>query len=296
MSALNISMITSSRTLGQLQHKLDMLSNNIANVNTVGYKGREASFQDMLHQSINNQPHRHNEVGRQTPNGIRIGHGAHLSQTMIRMDQGALQKTERPLDFMIEGEKGWFRVLRTWTDEQGQAREAMMYTRDGRFNMEPHPTQADSMRLVTASGHPVLVVDEAGNEGELVVPANFDSVELGADGQLQFFDSRNPDVRETTNFSLAFIQRPDLLEGVGNNLFRFENEQQVVAAGAMELLHNMEPGDARLILHQGALEASNVDLTKSMTDMLTAQRMMQFQSRSISMADDMMGIANSIRG
>lgn len=289
---MNLSMITAANSFGQIQHQIDTLSHNVANVNTTGYKRRETSFQDLLTENIRNQPHAHREVGRRTPYGIRVGHGVKLAATSLRTEQGAVRQTDRPLDFMIEGD-GWFRILHTYTDADGNEYEEMLYTRDGNFHAQPHPTQPGQLRLVTAQGLPVL-----DTEGEEITFADdFERIQADEDGTLNVY----PPFGEAQTFTLglARIHRPDILEAVGENGFRLSvAEEELLANGGMNLINLAAlDGDERPAnIRQGALEMSNVDLTQEMTNLITAQRLLQFQSRAISMADEMMGLANSIRG
>ncbi|MBU8909092.1 flagellar basal body protein, partial [Desertibacillus haloalkaliphilus] len=89
---MNTSMIAASNTMGQIQRKLDTISHNIANTNTTGYKRRESTFTDLLHQQVNNQSRAALEVGRLTPNGIRVGTGAKIAQTAVRTEIGSLMQ------------------------------------------------------------------------------------------------------------------------------------------------------------------------------------------------------------
>jgi flagellar basal-body rod protein FlgG len=292
---MNIPLITASTTLNQLQKKVDTISNNIANMNTTGYKRREATFQDVLTQTVKNQPHASKELGRQTPYGLRVGHGAILGQTTLNYAQGAVQQTGRPLDLMIEGESGWFRTLREWTDDEGNARSETNYTRSGAFHAQPDPVYNDLFRLVTAQGQPVL--DEF--DFPIVFDANFQNIEISSEGTIRVQYADDPNNPEEIQLSLARIHRPDLLEAMGENSFRLPTEitddlenPAVTVVDLRELEANEQPFKVR----QGALEASNVDLSQEMSELMVTQRLMQFQSRSISIADDMMGLANSLRG
>jgi len=285
---MNLQMITAANTLNQLQKKVDLISNNIANLNTVGYKRSEGTFQDLLTQNIKNQPHAPKEAGRVTPYGIRVGHGARISQTTMRFEQGAPQETGRALDFMIEGEGYWFRTARTWVDEQGNAQREDFYTRNGAFQLQPVSQEANApMRLVTNTGFPVLNQ----NGEEIVVPAENNQIEVDAGGNVR---AVNPATGEAIAIQLgvAKINRHDLLEAVGEGQYRLpRNLAELQAEGAVEAAN-----PANFAIRQGALEMSNVDMTLEMSELMTTQRLMQFQSRAISMANDMMGIANSIRG
>ena len=107
---MNTSMITASVTMGQLQQKLDTISNNIANSNTTGYKRRESTFSDLLVQQVNNGPNARDEIGRLTPYGLRVGSGARVAQTSLVLMQGPLQTTDRELDFALTEKDQFFRI------------------------------------------------------------------------------------------------------------------------------------------------------------------------------------------
>jgi flagellar basal-body rod protein FlgG len=288
-------MITASTTLNQLQKKVDTISNNIANLNTTGYKRREATFQNVLTQTVKNQPHATKEMGRQTPYGLRIGHGAMIGQTTLSYAQGSAQVTGRPLDLMIEGESGWFRTLRQWVDDEGNARTENSYTRSGAFYVQPNPADDDEVRLVTSQGLQVLDVDNS----PITFEGNFKNIEISPEGTIRVHYAEDPNDPEEIQLSLAQIHRPDLLEAMGENQFRLPAEliadletPPVTLVNLTELEANEQPFKVR----QGALETSNVDLTQEMTELMATQRLMQFQSKSISIADEMAGLANSIRG
>lgn len=291
---MNIQMITATTTMSQLQKRVDMISNNIANMNTVGYKRRETTFQDVLTQNIKNQPHAQKEIGRETPYGLRVGHGAKLGQTTLRYGQGAVQETGRSLDLMIEGDTGWFRTLREWVDSEGNPITETSYTRSGAFHLQPNPNNAGQVQLVTPQGYAVL--------DNLDLPISFDSdfehMEIDAQGRV-LVSYQGYDQPQTFQLSLAQIHRPDLLESMGENRFRLTgDDQQLIDEGIITLidLNELNANERPFAIRQGALEMSNVDLSHEMTELMVAQRLMQFQARSISIADDMMGIANSIRG
>lgn len=290
---MNIQMITASTTMNQLQKKVDTISHNIANVSTTGYKRREATFQEALTQNIKNQPHGQKEMARQTPYGIRVGHGAILGQTTMRYEQGSMQVTDRPLDFMLEGEKVWFRTMRTWTDEDGNPREELLYTRDGSFQLTPDQDDPTYLRLTTAQG--LTVLDDL--ELPIQILSNYERIEMSEEGVLRVYYPGFADQPEEYALNIVQMNRPDLFEGVGENQFRLPGELADHEANDTIFSLDLQGADRGTVkVRQGALEMSNVDLTTEMTELMTTQRLMQFQSRSISMADEMMGLANSIRG
>ncbi|MDQ0339443.1 flagellar basal-body rod protein FlgG [Caldalkalibacillus uzonensis] len=285
---MNRIMLTSATSLRQLQLKVDTHAHNLSNLNTAGFKRREATFQDLLTQQIYNQPHPGQEAGRLTPYGVRIGHGVRISQTTLRPEQGGVLVTERPLDFMIEGPHAWFRLGHTAVGEAGVEAGEVVYTRDGHFQLAPHPELDGLVRVVAADGSPLLAADG----GQITFPAHYDTIELREDGTLLAYPAQTPQESVEYNLAVAYIDRPDQLVAIGDNRFRWPGD-----AADIELINlvEQEPGGRTIRLRQGALETSNVDLAQEMTQVMATQRLMQLQARSISIADDMMGLANSIR-
>ncbi len=269
-------------TAGQLQQKIDTLSNNMANINTMGFKRREATFSDLLHQQVYNQSNPNVEVGRLTPNGLRVGAGAKLASTTLRLDQGPIIKTDRELDFAIAEKNHFFRI---GTTENGQ-QEAML-TRDGTFYLSIDPDNDEQLTIVNANGDFLL----NGGFERITVPINFQSLSLSNEGNLTA-TLNDGTIQELGQLALTHVHKPQLLEAVGNNLFRLPD---VEALGYREEdVFEEVPGNEGLVL-QGSLEGSNVDLGREMSELLTTQRHYQFMTRALSMADDMSGIINSIR-
>ncbi|HEY9577338.1 MAG TPA: flagellar hook-basal body protein [Pseudobacillus sp.] len=269
---MNQTLITSVNTLGQLQQKLDTLSHNIANLDTNGYKRREASFTDLINQNVKNMLRTDAETGRLTPNGIRIGTGAKISQTQLVGVQGSIAQTGRKLDFAFTKENQFFKVL---VQENGQGK--VHYTRDGAFAVTP--INANEVMLVTGEGHPVLGEDNQPitfnpNSGDIVLE---NGGRLRAGGQ-------------TFNMGVVEIKRPQFLTQTGSNLLTLPDNPAVPENEILE-----EAGRADIAMQQNALEKSNVDFAKEMADLTNVQRAYQFQSRSISLADQMMGLINGVR-
>ncbi len=269
--------------MGELQKKIDLIGNNIANVNTNGYKRQEASFSDALVQSIEKQVGPQNEVGRITPYGLRIGAGAILSQTATRNEQGSIRQTDRPLDFMIQGESAYFRV-----ESEGNA----LYTKDGSFQVQPVPN-SNQVSLVTANGDAVLGADNQ----PIVFDNDYDTLQLNGNGALEVsFKDPNKQPAEI-QMGIAQIDRPDSLEKTGGNLFRLTGtEAEQLANGNLQFINLAQQKDGSIAIKQGVLEASNVELADEMTELIATQRLFQSQGRAISYADDMMGLVNTIKG
>ena len=279
---MSIQLNIASTTMRELQKKIDNIANNIANVNTIGYKSNQTNFSDALVLSIEKQVGNKNEVGRLTPYGLRIGMGTKASQTSINTTQGSFQQTGRELDFAIQGNNSYFRV-----SSEGK----IYYTRDGSFQVQP-VLNSNQVALVTSNGDYVLDM----NNEPIVFDNDFKQIYLNPNGTLQI-TYNNPN-KETTNFqlSLALVDRPNLLERMGSNKFSLNTtETEAVQSGILEIVSLNERNDGSLAIQQGMLEMSNVDLTEEMTELISTQRLLQSQSRALTIADDMLGLTNSMR-
>jgi flagellar basal-body rod protein FlgG len=280
---MNRTMITATNTMNQLQKQMDMIGNNLANSDTNGYKRKEATFSELLVQQFNNQRNVEAEIGRLTPNGVRQGVGAKLGQAQMILTQGSLKNTDRELDFALTNSKQFFKVL-----VQDGENNDVRYTRDGAFYISP--TGNGEALLVNGSGHPVL--DE--NDNFITFPENVERFKLEGNGEVTVRDRNGTE----TTFDLGIVQleKPQFMEQFGGNLIGLPANMQNLGVNEDEIITNIQ-GAARngISLSQRMLEASNVDIGKEMTDMLNVQRSYQFQGKSISMADQMMGLVNGIR-
>ncbi|MEG9296073.1 flagellar hook-basal body protein [Mangrovibacillus sp. Mu-81] len=280
---MNRTMITATNTLGQLQRQMDMIGQNLSNAETTGFKRREASFAELMVQNVRNQERTGMETGRLTPLGIRLGTGAKLSQAQLILSQGSLKPTGRSLDFAMTSDRQFFKVL-----AQDGETNAVRYTRDGAFFASPMGN-GESM-LVNGSGFPVL--DE--NDNFITFSEEASNFELGDNGVLTINGANGE--AEQVNLGIVSIEKPQFLSQYGSNLVGLPENLDELGVGADEVLTNVT-GGARtgISMVQNSLEASNVDIGKEMTDMLNVQRSYQFQARSISLADQMMGLVNGIR-
>ena len=272
-------MNTAANTLGQLQIQLDTISNNIANSNTVGYKTKKANFQELLYQQFNND--KQDPTVRQSPVGIRYGVGAHVSQIQSNENQGSLQLTGRNLDFAFTQSNQYFNVAM----QDGST----AYTRQGNFYMSP---QGDGTNLlVTGDGYPVL----SANGTSITFPegvSGFTMSEAGtlnvdyADGQVIQFD-----------LAVTQITKPQVMEHLNNGAYiSVPNNLQELGYAEGDVLTELQGLNRNEVSMQiGTLEASNVDVSKEMTDLIAAQRSYQFNSRAITLADQMLGLINGIR-
>jgi flagellar basal-body rod protein FlgG len=278
------SMITAANTMNQLQQQLDVISNNIANLNTNGYKKRETNFGELLVQQFNNLPRE--QANRLTPDGVRRGVGAKLAETNIVLKQGTVVDTGRSLDVALTKEGQFFRVL--VQTENGE--EAIRYTRAGAFYLSPSANNPNQLMLVTSDGYPVL---DSRNE-PILIRDGFKDIQISATGAVSV-TAPNGEVMQTFDLGVTTILRPQLLQSLGENLYGFPNLNELnvnEADVAVNMVGNLRQA---IGVRQGALEQSNVDLTTEMTDMLITQRSYQMNAKSISLSDQMMGLINGIR-
>ncbi|MCP3761458.1 flagellar hook-basal body protein [Domibacillus sp. A3M-37] len=262
---MNRTMINAVNTLSQLQKKMDVTSNNVANINTTGYKRSHATFADLIHQQTVNMYRENEDMGRLTPYGIRLGTGAMMAQAQTVGTQGNLEQTGRSLDFGLTKPNQFFKVL--VQDEQGNNR--VHYTRDGSFSVTS--AGGGNVMLVTSEGHTVL--DENNNP---IVMAE-DDMEKQAAGLL----------------GLVEVDKPQFLERASASMFVLPENP---ATAQNQILRNLNAAERQEAgIQAGTLEMSNVDFSKEMSDLMVTQRSYQFQSKAISIADQMLGLINGVR-
>ncbi|QNU35713.1 flagellar hook-basal body protein [Geobacillus sp. 44C] len=278
------SMITAANTMAQLGQQLDVISNNIANSNTTGFKRRETNFGELLAQQFTNLPN--DKATRLTPNGVRYGVGARLAETNLVLAQGALTKTDRALDVALAKEGQFFRVL-----VQGEnGAQEIGYTRSGAFYLTPSAENPNELMLVTSDGHPVL--DE--NNAPILLPEGFKNIAISNNGTITAVASDGRVMRRA-NIGITTILRPQLLQSVGDNIFTLP-DLNALNVNETDVAVNMT-GNLRnqISMTQGALEQSNVDLGTELTDMMITERSYQLNARAISLSDQMLGLINGIR-
>jgi flagellar basal-body rod protein FlgG len=235
---------TAAAGMAAQQQRMDALSNDVANTNTAGYKRVRIGFRDLVYQANG-------------PSGVRTGSGAAAVQLGRGHEQGALQKTDSPLDLAIQGE-GYFQIRRADTGQ-------IALTRNGSF-------QADANgRLVTPEGDSLVP--------PIQLPRGVDpaTIAIGADGTISAGNRRIGQIQ------LVTVPAPTGLAATGNGYF-----SQTTASGGLRRA-------TAASLTQGAVEASNVDLADAMVDLMDAQRSYSMASKAIHMQDQMMEIANGVK-
>ncbi|MEH7009951.1 flagellar hook-basal body protein [Neobacillus niacini] len=253
---MNTSLFIASSGVRAYQGKLDTIANNISNVESTGFKRREAAFSENLTVSIQNQTEPQREIGRLSPPGIRTTFGSRIAGTPLDLTQGAPKQTDQPFDFMVEG-NGYFQVQRmTGTTSE------ILYSRGGAF----HQTPVAPGRFQLVNAHGDVLLDQNRNPIEW---SNDNEFVVASDGTISGTNQR---------IGLVSFTNPQLLKDDGG-VYRLTGGAVTAATSQIK---------------QGFLESSNVDLNQEMTDMIKAQRGYQANARALSYADQMMGIANGI--
>ena len=246
---------------------VDVIANNLSNVNTTGFKKQKANFEDLLYQQLRNVGTT-TATGTKIPTGLQVGVGTRLVGTQRYFDVGSLDVTNRKLDLAIDAD-GFFQMR---IDAAG----TLGYTRDGSFTRGPNG------ELMDAHGHLL----EPGITIDTTVP--LDNISVGPDGRVEVLVPGQTAFTQVGQITLARFANPEGLKAMGQNLFVETN-----ASGA-PVVDN--PGLQGLgSIQQGALETSNVDLVKELTDMIKAQRAYEINSESIKTADEMLQTAGNLR-
>ncbi len=239
------------------QTRMAVISNNLANVNTIGYKKSRAIFEDLVYQNIR-------QVGAQTtqntelPTGLQLGTGVRTVATEKLHSQGNMQQTDNSLDIAVSG-RGYFQILMPNGD--------INYTRDGSFKLD------STGQIVTAGGMTL--------EPNITIPADASSISIGRDGTVSVIQPGSPDSVEVGQVQLADFINQSGLSPIGENLF-----SESVASGAPA---TGIPGDAEFgSVLQGSLETSNVNVVEELVNMIETQRAYEMNSKAISTTDEML--------
>ncbi len=245
------------------QVNIDTIANNIANVNTTGFKQGRAEFQDLLYQNIRpaGAP---SSASTEYPVGLQLGLGTRPVATTRIYTQGDFRQTGNPLDLVIQG-KGFFQV-RLPSGETA-------YTRDGSFHLN------NTGALVTADGNPL--------EPAITIPADAQDITIGNDGTVSVTVSGQTASQQVGTLQIANFQNPSGLNAIGSNLLA------VTTASGQPVVGN--PGETGLgSINQGFLEQSNVNVVDEMVNMIIAQRAYEVNSRAVRVADDMLSQINNL--
>ncbi|MCZ6509096.1 MAG: flagellar basal-body rod protein FlgG [Alphaproteobacteria bacterium] len=247
------------------QLNVEVISNNIANMNTTGYKRQRAEFQDLLYQTVERVGSTSSDSGTIVPAGVQIGLGVKAAAVYNISEQGSLQSTDNPLDVAISG-GGYFQVTLPSGDTA--------YTRAGSFQLSP------TGEIVTVDGYTVAPA--------ITVPINAISVTINKSGQVLV---QLPNVVTQSivgQFQLANFANPAGLDPQGDNLFL-----ETAASGSA---NTAAPGTSGLgTIEQGFVEQSNVNTVTEITNLITAQRAYEMNSKVIQTSDEMLSTINRLR-
>ena len=257
-------MRTAATGMASQQLNVDNIANNLANVNTTGFKKSKIEFQDVLYQNLR-RPGVASSVENRVPVGLQIGYGSRPSATVRQFTTGDLQQTGNPFDVAIEGD-GFYQIQRP----DGTT----AYTRDGTFKLS-----ADG-RVVNSDGYFMLP--------EVTVPEDTVSVAIGKDGTIEVLQFGQDEPTEIGQFELARFVNPAGLMAIGRNLM-------VETSASGDPITDV-PGQSGIgEVSQGYVEMSNVSVVDEMVNMIVAQRAYEMNSKAIQTADDMASIANNLK-
>lgn len=247
------------------QMRVEVISNNLANMSTTGYNPRRAEFADLHYQQLTRPGTINASDGTVLPTGVQLGLGVRASAVSVMLSQGSLGQTGGDLDVAIEGQ-GYLEV----TLPNGNA----AYTRDGGLKRT-----GDGL-IVTADGYPVVP--------DITIPTDARSISINAEGEVYAYFSDRVEPELLGQFTLAGFTNPKGLEAIGSNLFL-----ETPASGPSVVT---TPGQDGLgVLRQGYLEDSSVDPVREVTDLIEAQRGYELNSKVITAGDQMLGAMVQIR-
>ncbi|KYG63262.1 flagellar basal-body rod protein FlgG [Bdellovibrio bacteriovorus] len=258
------SLNTAATGMAAQQTNMDVISNNIANVSTNGFKKSRAEFEDLMYQT-QKEPGAQSGMNAYSPNGVQVGLGVRTAGIQKNFENGSAAVTKNPLDIQIEG-SGFFQIL----TPDGQ----IGYTRDGAFQKDPNGR----------------VVDKNGNllQPEITVPPDVAGLEIAPNGEVRVIQGLNSAPQTIGQIDLVNFVNPAGLKAVGKNVFMPSpsSGQPVVARPGM---------NGTGYLAQGQLETSNVNIAEEMVNMITAQRAFETNSKVIQASDQMLQSVNSMR-
>jgi len=255
--------IAATGMTGQQTH-IDNLSNNLANVNTAGFKKSRTNFEDLLYQEIR-PAGAITSTGLNHPTGIQLGMGTRVVGTEKLFAQGNFQQTENSLDVVIQGD-GFFQVMLP-SDE-------IAYTRNGSFKLDSDGNLANS------NGYYL--------EPQITIPEDAQQIMISEDGTVSVMLPGEVDPAEVGNIEISSFINPSGLRAQGKNLF-------LPSASSGDPINGV-PGEENLgSLVQGMLEMSNVNLVEEMVNLITGQRAYEINSKAIQTSDEMLQIVNNLK-
>ncbi len=245
------------------QFNVDVVSNNLSNVNTNGFKRSKGEFEDLFYEHMK-VPGSPSNQASEHPTGISVGMGVRTGGTSRSHAQGNARNTENSLDWMVKGD-GMFQVL--------QPDGTTAYTRDGSFEMDGEGN------IVTSSGHYL--------QPQIQIPEEATDIDVRADGTISAQMPGETDAQEVGQIELARFVNPSGLRAAGSNLFK-----ETSASGPPQVTVPGQDGAGEI--QQGFLEKSNVDVIRSLTDLISMQRAYEFNHRTIRTSDRMLQRATTL--
>jgi flagellar basal-body rod protein FlgG len=262
---------TAASGMTSQQLNVDTISNNLANVNTTGYKKETTNFKSLLYQTMESA----NVPGVQQPTSMQVGHGVRTLGNSRNYSMGILQETGNKTDMAIEG-NGFFTVLKG---------DQMTYTKDGSFRISL--TEDGSYALVTSDGNPVLSVEDepilVGNE------VSADKLVIGKDGSVYYTDEETKTRMDIAQLKIVQFSNIEGLEAIGSNLYIG------TPASGEPLVEGDSDGLTKSTIRTGYLEGSNVQVAEEMVKLIVAQRAYELNSTAIKAADTMLQQANELK-
>lgn len=247
------------------QTNVDVISNNIANMTTSGFKRQRAAFADLIYQNINRPGTTSSDAGTTVPSGLQLGLGVRTGAVYREHSQGPIEITDNDLDLALTG-RGFFQI------ELPNGSTA--YTRDGTFQVN------ESGEIVTVQGYRVLP--------GITIPSDATGVDISESGEVQVSVANQTATQTLGQLQLADFINPAGLEAIGNN-FLLETDASGAPVVGNPASQNF--GSVR----QGALERSNVDVVSEITELITAQRAYEMNSNVISTSDEMLLTLTQLR-
>ena len=249
---------TATTGMAAQQMNVEVISNNIANMNTIGFKKQRAEFQDLIYQNVERMGAQSSDSGTVVPTGIQIGSGVKTGSVYRIMEQGSATLTGNDYDVAIQG-KGYFQILLP----SGET----AYTRAGNFSTD------DQGRRVTQDGYLV--------QPNITIPQGTTSVTISKDGQVQVTTSGNTQTQTLGQLEIATFPNEAGLDAQGDNLF-----MESAASGAPNVSTPGDTGFGTLLQHY--TESSNVDAVSEITALIVAQRAYEMNSKVVTTADSML--------
>jgi flagellar basal-body rod protein FlgG len=259
------SLRTAATGMAAQQLNVEVISNNIANMNTVGFKRQRAEFQDLLYQTLEKAGAQSSDQGTIVPTGVQVGGGVKAGSVYRITTQGAMTRTDNQYDLAIDG-KGFFQVLMPSGETS--------YTRAGNLSVN------DEGQLVTEDGYEI--------QPSVTIPSDAVSVSISKSGQVEVTQPGQSQPSVVGQIELATFLNEAGLDAIGDNLFL-----ETTASGAPTIGTPNADGFGSLL--QGYTEASNVDAVSEITALIVAQRAYEMNSKVITAADEMLQAANQVK-